>query len=268
MGMIKSLKLKDYATFIGTFCGLLAIVCAISFHAYRGAMLLIFLGIAADLLDGFIARKMKQFNDLGRELDSLSDCFVFGVAPAIVTYKIYTDPITDMGIVGHSPWVMLIPAFIFILGAVIRLAWFNIAENEGYEGLPTPLSAGFLALTLMIDYFSWAIYKEPTWFNNFMHYFIPIVLILLAWLNVTSKVQYGKVIRKKTGKLKYLLISIGIIIIIIAIVGTINRYEGAAYILVALIMLWCILISFILLGFQTLEVEQNKEENKDLEKRE
>jgi CDP-diacylglycerol--serine O-phosphatidyltransferase len=247
--MMKELKLKDYATLLGTFCGILAIVMAVGFQAYRGACFMIYLGIAADLLDGFLARKMNQMNALGRELDSLSDGIVFGVAPAIVAFCVFTQPLTQTNMEGHPVWLMLVCSFLFIAGAIIRLAWFNIAEGEGYQGLPTPLSAGFIALCMVADYYAWAINSSAMGFNYFMHYFTPIAMIFMAWLNVTDLVVYGKIIRKKTGGLKFLLVGNGILIAIVAFFGNFYRFEAAAFVFAMLLVFWLQSVIFIGLGF-------------------
>ena len=89
--MLKELKLKDYFTLLGTLCGFATIIFVISPNLYapRGAAFMVFFGILADLLDGYVARKTNTMNELGKELDSLSDSIVFGVAPAIMMYIVY-----------------------------------------------------------------------------------------------------------------------------------------------------------------------------------
>lgn len=49
----------------------------------------IFIGIAAvmDFLDGFAARLLHAYSELGKELDSLCDAVSFGVAPAMVLFS-------------------------------------------------------------------------------------------------------------------------------------------------------------------------------------
>ena len=72
--MLSIIKLKDIATLIGSACGFFAIILTISsYHAYRLALAMIFIATISDTLDGYIARKLNQANEFGKELDSLSD---------------------------------------------------------------------------------------------------------------------------------------------------------------------------------------------------
>lgn len=99
----------------------------------------IFIGIAAvaDFLDGFAARMLKAYSDLGKELDSLCDLVSFGVAPAILMYQI-------LDIVQPIEWlkwtVILIP-----VSAALRLARFNIdtRQTTSFIGMPVPANAIF-----------------------------------------------------------------------------------------------------------------------------
>ena len=44
-----------------------------------------------DFLDGAVARLMKAYSDVGKELDSLSDLVSFGVAPSFRVYRLLGD---------------------------------------------------------------------------------------------------------------------------------------------------------------------------------
>ena len=143
----KLLKLKDYITLIGTTLGILALICALM-NAYYGIRELLSLGfffislsLGTDMVDGYIARKTKTMNEMGKELDSLSDSLTFGIAPAILIFQAFrTESIYDL--------VIIIGSICFAFGAVLRLARFNISKEPGYTGVPTPISA-----YLMIAYF-------------------------------------------------------------------------------------------------------------------
>jgi len=253
--MLSIIKIKDIATLIGSACGLFAIVLTISsYHEYRLAMAMIFIATISDTLDGYIARKLNQANEFGKELDSLSDFFAFGIAPAIITFSIYTQtPITAMGIDGFSIWIMIIPVFIFILGAIIRLAHFNIMEIEGYVGVPTPTTAGFLVLLTLIDYYShlaWSsIDGSPLLFNSIIHYSIPFILIILAWFNVTNKIAFSKKVRHKKGWLK--IVMAGVMICALAAFSLImfSLDQAAMFVFVILTILLTIIIILIISGF-------------------
>jgi CDP-diacylglycerol--serine O-phosphatidyltransferase len=266
MGMLSIIKIKDIATLIGSACGFFAIILTISnYHAYRLAMAMIFIAIISDTLDGYIARKLNQANEFGKELDSLSDFFAFGIAPAIISFSIYTQTTTTaMGINGFSVWIMFIPTFIFVLGAIIRLAHFNITEIEGYVGVPTPTTAGFLVLITLIDYYShlaWSgVDGPPLLFNSIIHYSIPFILIILAWFNVTNKITFSKDVRHKKGWLKILMAGVLICAITAFILIIFFQNKAAVFVFVILMILFIIIVGLVISGFifANKEKKQNK----------
>ena len=89
----KLLKLKDYITLIGSALGIVALICAcLGFNRREYisvGFFLVTLTLGTDMIDGYIARKTKTDNDIGRELDSLSDSLTFGIAPAILTFQAF-----------------------------------------------------------------------------------------------------------------------------------------------------------------------------------
>lgn len=179
----KLLLLKDYITLVGTSLGIVALICAFigAVEFLSLGFFLISISIGTDMIDGYIARKTKTVNEMGRELDSLSDSLTFGIVPAILTYLAFkTDTIFDIFII--------IGAICFAIGAMLRLARFNIIESLGYTGLPTPMSA-----LLMITYF-YANYFYSMATGSFLigsSLVIPILMILIGWFNITTYLRFG-----------------------------------------------------------------------------
>ncbi len=140
------LKIKDAFTFASVAFGILAIVLSLQGIAWAPA--LIVLAIAADFLDGKVARWTKQNNDFGLQLDSLADAISFGAVPAIMGILL-AGAIFD--------WVTIACAIFFAICIVMRLAWFNLqdpkAEKGVYYGLPSPLAALFAVFAPW--YFAW-----------------------------------------------------------------------------------------------------------------
>lgn len=99
----------------------------------------IFIAIAAvaDFLDGFCARMLRAYSDLGKELDSLCDLVSFGVAPALTVFNL----LPEEGAIHWLKWcLLLIP-----ICAAVRLARFNIDTRQAsfFIGLPVPANAIF-----------------------------------------------------------------------------------------------------------------------------
>jgi CDP-diacylglycerol--serine O-phosphatidyltransferase len=103
-----------------------------------------------DLLDGRLARLGGQESPFGREFDSLADIVSFGVAPALLMFKIVLYEIPHQ--IG---WII---AGIYLLFGALRLARFNIvsAYNLGgatrnFTGFPIPAAAGVISsITLLV----------------------------------------------------------------------------------------------------------------------
>ncbi len=106
-----------------------------------------------DMFDGKVARSMKNRTEVqkkfGIQIDSLADIVGFGVLPAAIGYSV----LIEQGSIAGSFWI--IPFFVlfvfFVLAALIRLAYFNVMEEERqsqtsenrkeYEGLPVTNTA-------------------------------------------------------------------------------------------------------------------------------
>lgn len=142
MNAIKS-NIPNSITCINLVAGCLAIAVASQGYqplwglkAYQWAFIFIAIGAVADFFDGFAARALHAYSNLGKELDSLCDLVTFGVAPAMILFHLLGVP--------AQPWlkwaVMLIP----VAGA-LRLARFNIdtRQTTSFIGLPIPANAIF-----------------------------------------------------------------------------------------------------------------------------
>jgi CDP-diacylglycerol--serine O-phosphatidyltransferase len=106
---------------------------------------LIGLAIIVDMLDGRVARMTGTSSQFGIEFDSLADVISFGVAPAIMAFQWGLQPLGRLG------WAA---GFIFVAGAAIRLARFNIqtgsVDKKYFVGLPSPAAAAVPATTIFL----------------------------------------------------------------------------------------------------------------------
>lgn len=117
-----------------------------------GVLCLMISGVC-DMFDGKVARSMKNRTEaqkkFGIQIDSLADIVAFGVLPAAIGYSV----LLEAGDVARSGWAFLFFALFifFVLAALIRLAYFNVMEEERqsktsenrkeYEGLPVTNTA-------------------------------------------------------------------------------------------------------------------------------
>ena len=110
---------------------------------YRAALLCLIVCGTCDMFDGKIARakkdRTKQEKVFGIQIDSLCDLICFGMFPATLGYSL-TAGKEGLMVLGT------VAAVLFVLGAVIRLGYFNVMEQERqevteehrkyYQGLP------------------------------------------------------------------------------------------------------------------------------------
>ena len=135
-----------------TYAGAAAAVCGIFFsaggHPFWGVICLLFAG-ATDMFDGKIASTMKRNEaekNFGIQIDSLCDLISFGVLPVAIGYGL-----------GLSGGFFFVSAVLYIICAIIRLAYFNVDEimrqkNENgsrktYYGLPVTAAAMLFPLS-------------------------------------------------------------------------------------------------------------------------
>jgi CDP-diacylglycerol---serine O-phosphatidyltransferase len=180
---MKLFTIPNIITLLNLLCGCLAIVCAFDGSLVWSAYLV---GIAAvlDFLDGFLARLLKQYSEIGKQLDSLADMVTFGVVPAIVMFKLlkiamlYHYPFggPSAALFPHANqfgalwtnfneptmqgplWMEILPycAFLIALFSCLRLAKFNIdtRQSDSFIGVPTPANSILICSIPLILRFS------------------------------------------------------------------------------------------------------------------
>lgn len=130
--------LPNAITLGALFCAFYAIVMAMD-GRFELACVAIFAAAILDSLDGRVARMTNTQSAFGEQMDSLSDMVAFGAAPALI---VYMWALKDMGKPG---WI---PAFVYIAGAALRLARFNVnigvVDKRYFQGLPSPAAAALV----------------------------------------------------------------------------------------------------------------------------
>lgn len=129
-------------TYFGMLVSFTGITFALHDDTYSALICLMISGVC-DMFDGKVASTKKrtvQEKKFGIQIDSLSDLICFGALPAIIVYKLCSESSIGFYISG-----------IYLLAALIRLAYFNVTEEERQEqtqgsrkhylGLPVTLAA-------------------------------------------------------------------------------------------------------------------------------
>jgi len=130
--------LPNLFTTFAIFAGFFAIVSSMQGKFETSAMA-IFVAMAADCLDGRVARMTNTSSEFGAQFDSLSDMVCFGVAPALLAYN------WGLYELGKFGWLA---SFVYTIATALRLAKFNVQGRfmqSHFLGLPCPASAGLIA---------------------------------------------------------------------------------------------------------------------------
>ena len=131
--------LPNLFTTAALFSGFYAIIAAMN-GDFSHAAIAVFISMVCDGLDGRVARLTNTQSAFGAEYDSLADMASFGIAPALITFTWSLEPLGKIG------WIA---AFIYAVGAALRLARFNtmlgVEEKRYFTGLPSPAAAAIVA---------------------------------------------------------------------------------------------------------------------------
>ena len=153
-----------------------------AFHGnFKVAMFCLMLSGLTDMYDGTIAKRVKRSDDakkFGIEIDSLCDLVCFGAFPVVIGFSL-----------GMDHWYARIAYMLYILGAVIRLAYFNVTEEQRqastaarrkhYQGLPVTSVALILPIVYQIRRF----YPE-----QFPHIYVLTIFIIALLFVIDFKV--------------------------------------------------------------------------------
>lgn len=185
---------------------------------FRMEVFLLALSGLLDMFDGKIARTKKDRTDderrFGIQLDSLCDVICFGAYPVLLAYCIGMR-----GIISRLIFV------IYVLGAVIRLAFFNVVEEKRqketnanrkeYQGLPVTS----IAVIFPVLFFAGMVLKKHGYASGQE-------LLLQIGMLVTGVLFVVDFKMKKPGNLTIALLVLAVAIVMILIFrGTIFKHE-------------------------------------------
>ncbi len=157
-------NLPNILTMMNLSFGVLAILVASSTEKFsliaRGedlglmfySCLLIMAAAIFDRFDGKLARHLDATSDLGKQLDSLCDLVSFGVAPAVIAWKLHFSfavfAFPGARMIGYTI------ALLFAMAGAFRLACFNLQEEcDCFYGIPITLAGSILTLMNLVNTF-------------------------------------------------------------------------------------------------------------------
>ncbi|MCX6255839.1 MAG: CDP-diacylglycerol--serine O-phosphatidyltransferase [Bacteroidia bacterium] len=171
--------IPNFITSLNLAAGFIAIIFAANGDMVTASWLIL-AAMIFDFLDGFSARLLKAYSEIGKELDSLADVVSFGVAPGLIIYQLLNDSLSlyAPAIVNSSGFkatlILIIPAIMPVCAA-LRLAIFNLdtTQTTSFKGLPTPANALAVISVVIAGH-----YSRSSIFTSFTG--SPILLIIFA----------------------------------------------------------------------------------------
>ncbi len=193
-------------TYLSLIAGCVGTIIAMSGvgHPYIGMFLLLLSGLC-DGFDGRVARTKKDRSPLekafGAQIDSFADLISFGLLPAAIGMSMlrHNDRLSDMkglieGLGGAAAKtqmdylfraIFIVIAVVYVLAAMIRLAYFNATEDEREEqirengfsyftGLPVTTAALVFPMVLLMHYVPWIDLSIP--------YFVVMLAMAILFL--------------------------------------------------------------------------------------
>jgi CDP-diacylglycerol--serine O-phosphatidyltransferase len=217
--------IPNFITSLNLTSGFVAIIFAATGELVTASWLIL-AAMVFDFLDGFSARLLKAYSDIGKELDSLADVVSFGVAPGIIIYQLLNNSLAI-----YAPSFVnsnsLLPALILIIPAImpvcaaLRLAIFNLDSSQAttFKGLPTPANA-LAVISLIIG----SSYSESPLFSGFTESTASLVILTLVLsLMMVSRIPLLSLkvsnLRYKGNEGRYILISQLVLVFIIFGIG-------------------------------------------------
>ena len=205
-------------TCLNLFCGCLSIVCSLFGSSLETAAYLIFAAAVFDFFDGFAARWLKAYSEMGKELDSLADLVSFGVAPASIMFNLLFYSVANFTVAANSYLLVMLvasSAYIIAVFSALRLAKFNIdaRQSDSFIGLPTPANAMFICSLVFISS------GDNYLLYNFVHniYFLLAVTAVSSYLLVVELPLFSlkfKSFKWKSNEIRYIFIAISGLILL------------------------------------------------------
>ncbi|MDN5201535.1 CDP-diacylglycerol--serine O-phosphatidyltransferase [Fulvivirgaceae bacterium BMA10] len=186
-------------------CGCIGTIEALHGNLINAAWL-IWAAAVFDFLDGFLARLLRTHSEIGKQLDSLADMITFGVLPSMIMFEMLNQ-------VSGILWLPYF-AFLIALFSALRLAKFNIDENQSnsFIGLPTPANA------LFISSFPFFVFKENFFLGELidLQWLLLIITVVFSYLMVANIEMIALKFKNFSwadNKIKFVLIGLSILLI-------------------------------------------------------
>ena len=175
IGVFDYTVILTYLSLVSVATGIIVCLHGIG-HPFYGIFFLMFSGLC-DTFDGRVAAskpgRTQREKNFGVQIDSLSDLVAFGVLPGCIGIAMLraSERFSDVPRFRHLapddkmvlyPIILTLIVLVYILCAMIRLAWFNVLEEERrntapagpktFTGLPVTSAALIFPTIMLLQY--------------------------------------------------------------------------------------------------------------------
>jgi len=217
--------IPNFITTLNLASGFIAIIFAFNGELVTASWLIL-AAMIFDFFDGFSARILNSYSEIGRDLDSLADAVSFGVAPGIIIYMLLGNAlelihpmINNTG--SFKTALILLSPVIMPVCAALRLAVFNTDETQktSFKGLPTPANA--LAVISVVIAGHYSDFDIITSFTNsiVLLIFFTVILSLLMVSRISLISLKTNHFRFKGNEGRYILILMVVIALLLLGIG-------------------------------------------------
>ena len=147
--------IPNLITLLNLLIGTAGILVVTNTRYWPWAIIFVLIAGIFDFLDGLFARLLKVQSEIGKQLDSLADLISFGLLPSMSFVMLWMEKDTT----GWLPFI----GFLIVAFSTLRLAKFNISDDQTteFKGLPTPANAiaitAIVAFNDMFDFTLWSL---------------------------------------------------------------------------------------------------------------
>jgi CDP-diacylglycerol--serine O-phosphatidyltransferase len=207
-------NIPNAITLLNLFSGCCALA-SVFYGQFDQVLFFSLVSMAADYLDGMVARALKVKSPLGQQLDSLADMVSFGVVPGAIIYMLLVKGLSGAEVFPIELTIAASPAFLISLFAALRLGRFNLdlRQAEHFLGLPTPSCAAYAVGLMMIyrhDSFGLAqLICHPV----FLYLNIP----LLCWLMVANFTMFSLKLKNfawEGNEIRYIFAAVSVLLLL------------------------------------------------------
>ena len=181
----------------------------------------ILLAVIFDFSDGLLARLLKAYSELGKQLDSLADIVSFGVAPSLLFFRIFQMSFEiKYGLFSYDGLliyekIMLLSTALIVVTSALRLGKFNIdpGQEDNFIGLPTPATGVFIASYMLI-----VLENMNNGLDRYLLHpvFLLLLTLLFSFLMISGIPMFSLKFHNygwKENRLRYVFIGISVILV-------------------------------------------------------